>query len=278
MAASFSLSWMLNATLMGLLLAVGTATAAPTAGDVAIVNFALNLECLEAEFYSYAAFGRGLSAANRGGGPAPTGGRKAQLSKSIHAYAMDIAYDEIKHVAFLRVALGDAAIACPQIDIGKVFGVLADLAYNMTLNPPFSPYKDDAAFLLGSFLFEDVGVTAYRGAIPLISDKGILGAAASLLGTEAYHAGAIRTLILEAGYESMPKGAILFGGVVDAANNVSNLRDVVDGSSKDLDQGVTHPTGANNLVPADANALIYARSVKEVTKIVAAFFPKGLNA
>lgn len=64
--------------------AVGTVSGAhlpaPTGAD--ILNFALNLECLEAEFYSFAAYGKGLTATQRGGGPAPIGGRKANLTGS----------------------------------------------------------------------------------------------------------------------------------------------------------------------------------------------------
>lgn len=61
------------------------AMAAPTGAD--ILNFALNLECLEATFYSYAAFGHGLSAEQRGGGPEAIGGMKANLTEHIQVRA-----------------------------------------------------------------------------------------------------------------------------------------------------------------------------------------------
>jgi Ferritin-like domain len=110
-------------------------------------------------------------------------------------YAVEIANNEIAHVAFLRKALGTAAVACPQVDIGPAFAAAANAALNTTLPLPFSPYYNDQMFLLGSFIFEDVGVTAYNGAAPLITSKSILAPAAGILAVEAYHAGTVRTLL-----------------------------------------------------------------------------------
>ncbi|CAN0228205.1 unnamed protein product, partial [Phaeothamnion confervicola] len=156
--------------------------------DKAILNFALNLECLEAEFYSWAAFGHGLSSTLRGGGPKSIGGGKAELPEDIQYYAEEIARNEIAHVALLRSALGADAVACPLMDVGPSFAAAADAAVGATLSPSFSPYRNANSFLLGAFIFEDVGVTAYHGAAPLIKDSGILSAAAGILAVEVHWA------------------------------------------------------------------------------------------
>ena len=74
---------------------------------------------------------------------------------------MDTASDELSHVIFLRAALGAAAAPMPLINLNASFAAAANAALNTTLSPPFSPFGSDTAFLLGSFIFEDVGVTAY---------------------------------------------------------------------------------------------------------------------
>ena len=85
------------------------------------------------------------------------------------------------HVAFLRNALGNYSVQCPQVDIGPAFAAAANAALGMDLSPPFSPYTNELFFLHGAFIFEDLGVTAYKGAASLLQDPTILSAAAGKL-------------------------------------------------------------------------------------------------
>ena len=67
--------------------------------DADIMNFALNLECLEATYYSTAVNGFGLNATTLGGGPQGVGGGKANLSPDLIKIATELANDEIDHVS-----------------------------------------------------------------------------------------------------------------------------------------------------------------------------------
>lgn len=245
--------------------------------DVDVLNFALNLEYLEAEFYLQAAFGRSLNAADTGGGPAPIGGRKVTFATpAIQAYAEEIALDEEAHVKFLRAALGSKAVARPQLDIGPAFAAAANAAFATTLTPAFDPYANELFFLHGAFIFEDVGVTAYKGAARLITNKDFLEAAAGILGVEAYHAGEVRTLLYQQKDTMTPYNVT----VETIVQKISDLRASVGGGK---DQGLV-VGGKANILPTDANSIAFSRSTAEVLKIVylggttsGGFFPAGLN-
>jgi hypothetical protein len=253
----------------------GSALAAGGPSDGAILNFALNLEYLEAEFYSHAVFGHGLAdrlTTGKGQRGNVIGGRQVKFSTpDIRKYAVEIAHDEINHVEFLRSALGAAKVARPKIDLRSSFTAAARAAGLIGANQTFDPYANENNFLLAAFIFEDVGVTAYKGAAPLIDNKTYLEAAAGILAVEAYHAGIIRTNLYARDLRAPAKA-------------ISDARDSLDGP-RDLDQGIGTKDRAN-LVPADKNSIAFSRTPGQVLNIVyltpekateGGFFPNGVN-
>jgi hypothetical protein len=261
-----------------------TATATTAQIDIDVLNFALNLEYLEATFYSYAAFGAPLSTASVGTSPGTvTGGRQVTFTDPVVAqYAREIAADEVAHVNFLRSALGSAAVSLPALNIDGsatgAFTAAARAAGVVGPNATFDPYASDEAFLLGAFIFEDVGVTAYKGASPLIVNKTYLEAAAGILAAEAYHAGLIRTVLYRKG--------LTVPALRTYAGQISDARDSLDGANDD-DQGITATDATmSNIVPTDANGIAYSRTTGQVLNIVylskaavsaGGFFPAGVN-
>ena len=139
----------------------------------------LLLQCLEAQFYSCAVYGQPLSDQLTGYGPRPIGCQQANFTNDdIYSIAMDGANNEIAHVRYLRTALGNSSVQCPLVNIGDAFSAAANAALGTTLSPPFVPYVNDLYFLTGAFIFEDLGVTAYEGALGGISSLDIKLAAA----------------------------------------------------------------------------------------------------
>lgn len=246
----------------------------PEINDVNILNFALNLEYLEAEYYLRAAFGTGLSDADVDGTGTfggVAGGRQVDFQTSaFRDYAEEIARDEEAHVKFLRSALGGAKVARPAIDIETSFTNAARAAGVIGPEDTFDPYANEQNFLLGAFVFEDVGVTAYKGAARFIENKDYLEAAAGILAVEAYHASEVRT--------------ILYGlGLTGPVQLISDLRDAAD-MDGDSDQGIVLD-GKANIVPTDANGIAFSRNTNQVLSIVYlggraggfGFFPQRLN-
>ena len=131
------------------------AAAATPKGDVAILNFALTLEYLEAEFYKQ--------------------GVAARFGGQIGTLASTIAKHEAAHVAFLKKALGSAAVKKPTFAFGKAT-------------------TDKATFQATAYVLENTGVQAYLGQAGKIKTPGILLAAATIATVEARHAGAIAEL------------------------------------------------------------------------------------
>jgi len=129
-------------------------------GPVDVLNYALTLEYLEAEFY------RQGNAANL-------------LVGKAAGYLRTVQTDEEAHVMVLTDTintLGGSPVEAPQVDFGEAFG-------------------SAASYLETAYTFENLGVQAYLGAAPsLFAEKELLQAAASIFGVEARHAAIIGNL------------------------------------------------------------------------------------
>ena len=143
-----------------------------TPGDVnSILNFALTLEYLEAEFYNNIVGSPGYLTASAAD--------KAALTK--------IKDDENKHVLFLKSVLGAAAVAKPTFDF---------TAGNGSGTGPFLGYLNNYTVQLAmAQTFEDTGVRAYKGQAPgLQSNRIALTAALNIHSVEARHASHVRQM------------------------------------------------------------------------------------
>ncbi len=220
--------------------------------DADILNFALNLEFLEAEFYTVATTGLSISdfgiidyGIGTTGGTTIGGAQVTFTDRYTQQVALELAANEREHVALLQTALAGmgGSVAKPAINLNALsFG-----------------FGSQADFLKLARIFEDIGVSAYGGAAGLISDKTILGTAARILGIEAEHAGAIRLLIAQQG--------------------ISTTGNTLDGA--DI---LPPPTGVQ-IFSSNSNALTAVRTPGEVlfiayggaNKTSGGFFPAGVN-
>lgn len=132
-----------------------------------VLNFALTLEYLEAEYYTTGISTNGLI---------PAGREKAVFEQ--------IEKHEVDHVEFLKAAIsgsGGTPVDKPSFDF--------------TAGGKFNPFGDYTQFLILAQAFEDTGVRAYKGqAGNLISNGAVLTAALRIHSVEARHASEVRRI------------------------------------------------------------------------------------
>ncbi len=134
---------------------VGNALAASP--DLEILNFALTLEYLEADFYQVK-------------------GKSVGLSAAIKPIAKAFGEEESEHVSALTAAikkLGGKPVSKPMFAF---------------------PVTNQKSFLKLAYVLENTGVGAYNGAAPSLTDKALLAAAGSIVQIEARHAATIGLL------------------------------------------------------------------------------------
>jgi len=128
-------------------------------GDIGILNYALTLEYLEADFYSKA---------------------PQALLGDDYKYIAPIAVHEAAHVQALLATLTK---------------LNAKPVAKPTLKYPDGTFTDKAKFLATAQIFEETGVKAYHGQVTKVKDKAILGAAASIAGVESRHAAILNDIL-----------------------------------------------------------------------------------
>lgn len=132
-----------------------------TANDLEILNYALTLEYLEAEFYTRGLKGDILE------------GRDRDLVEPIR----DHEQEHVKVVTQVVKDLGGKPAAKPEFQF------------------PAGTFTDKAKFLATASAFEELGVTAYHGQVPRIDDPDILKSAAAIAGVESRHAAIVADLM-----------------------------------------------------------------------------------
>lgn len=233
-----------------------TAEAQTTISDVDILQFALNLEYLEAEFYTVATTGKTIDKLGVGidgdGTAGPTTGGSTVIFNTGNSFVQnmleELAFDERAHVTLLRGALtaaGVKPVAKPAINLGGLgFGFGGQLDF----------------FILARAL-EDIGVTAYVGAAPLLASKAYLSVAAKILAVEAFHSGSIRTVIAQNRYTTMkldgvdvippPSGTRLFATdemALAAERTPAQVLYLAYGLKENATSGGFYPAGMNGMI------------------------------
>ena len=162
-------------------LAQGTQFAPPEeAGksDVEILNFALTLEYLEAEYYK-----RALSS--------------VRMSGAAKKLTREIYDNESAHIDFLTGAI-------------KTLGGKPGRPPTVTF-----PFGGESSFLELAQTFEDTGTMAYNGAGPLLESKAILNNAGQIAQVEGRHAGAIRWVRGQNATDGALEGTLSFQEVLE---------------------------------------------------------------
>ncbi len=222
-----------------------------------VLNFALTLEYLEAEFYTNIVGSPGYLTA-----PAPAQGALTKIRD-----------DENAHVAFLKSVLGSNAIAKPTFDFTAGGG---------SGTGPFAGYLGSYVVQLAmAQTLEDTGVRAYKGQAPAVqADKTVLTAALQIHSVEARHASHIRQM-RRAMNMAIPSGQTVKPWITLAQTGIefppanSAIQKSYAGEDNVMQAGVTI-TGIGGNADIDAAAASAAfdepLTTQQVIEIVTPFF------
>ncbi|XWS08462.1 hypothetical protein CRYUN_Cryun40dG0004300 [Craigia yunnanensis] len=259
--------------------------------DVNLLEFPLNLEYLEAEFFLYGALGNGLDTVAPNltmGGPPPIGAKKANLDAFTKDVILQFALQEVGHLKAIKKTV--KGFPRPQLDLrASSFAKVIDHAFGKPLVPPFDPYANSINYLIASYLIPYVGLTGYVGANPKLQGAISKRLVAGLLGVESGQDAVIRGLLYAKALEKVSPYGIM---VAEFTNRISQLRNRL-GHAGRKDEGLIVPKrwGAEgkvvgNVLAGDEFSVAFDRTPEEILRIVygsgnesipGGFYPKGAN-
>lgn len=261
------------------------------AGDIDWLEFPLNLEYLEAEFFLWSAFGYGLDHVAPelvSGGPPPIGVEKANLDPLVLNVVKEFGYQEVGHLRALKKTV--QGFPRPYLNLTAAnFGNIIKAAFNTTLSPPFNPYANSVNYLLASYLIPYVGLTGYVGANAQLQSPTAKRLVAGLLGVESGQDAVIRGLLYERAFEKVAPYPYT---VAEFTDRISTLRNSL-GQSGIADEGLLVPLAlgaegklTGNILAGDKYSVAYARSPAQILRIVyssgnesspGGFYPHGAS-
>ncbi|CAI9100364.1 OLC1v1037344C1 [Oldenlandia corymbosa var. corymbosa] len=259
--------------------------------DIDLLQFAENLEYLEAEYFLYGAFGAGLeefAPQLNNGGPPPIGARKANLDFLTQRIIEEFAFQEVGHLRALNYTVG--LIPKPLLDISpETFATIMNEAFEYELDPPFDPYANSINYMLASYIIPYEGLVGYVGANQFLQGYKAKRLLAGLLGVEAGQDAVIRTYLYERAEELVyPYNHT----VAEFTIRISELRNVLARCGiKDEGLFVPRELGAemritSNVLSANNESISYARTPEEILRTVynsgnesipGGFYPEGAN-
>ncbi|KMT16313.1 hypothetical protein BVRB_3g054610 [Beta vulgaris subsp. vulgaris] len=259
--------------------------------DQDLLEFPLNLEYLEAEFFLWGSTGSGLDriAPNLAqGGPSPIGVRKALLDPFTNDVIYQFALQEVGHLRAIKQTV--KGFPRPSLNLSSsVFADVMNSAFERPLYPPFDPYISPLNYLLASYLIPYVGLTGYVGANAKLTSSDAKSLVAALLAVESGQDAVIRTMLYQRRLQWVPPYRIT---VQEFTNRISELRNKLGNTgSKDEGLFVEPARGAEgkvsgNILAGDKNSIGYPRTPEEILRIVyssgdekkvGGFYPKGAD-
>ncbi|XP_074311592.1 ferritin-like catalase Nec2 [Silene latifolia] len=259
--------------------------------DIMLLQFAQNLEHMEADYFLWGALGYGLDTVApqlTQGGPPPIGVQKANLDNLTESIITEFAYEEVGHLRVLKRTVG--GIPRPLLDLSpKHFAKIVNDAFGYELEPPFNPYCDSLSYMLSTYILPYVGLNGYVGANPLIKGYVAKRLLAGLLGVESGQDAAIRMYL----YERADKVVHPYKfTVAEFTERISILRNKL-GMCGIKDEGIIVPPelgaegrSCTNVLSANQDSLSYPRTPAEILRIVygtgnehvpGGFYPEGGN-